>query len=210
MRRDYVKWYSPSLHREMELLAFGDRGFPVVVFPTSGGRFYEYEDRGMIHPLAGKIDRGELQVFCVDSVDPESWYNRWASPPGRLNRQNAFDTYLVNEFAPFVANRTSWPQMGATGCSFGGYHAVNFALKRADVEEMHPSPVSAMPEKLTEQLGPERMRDLLTFLRERTKEVLTGSSASIVVRIFGPDLPKLRKVIAGRLEDAERRRGGQG
>src|SRR5262249_52275490 len=35
-------------------------------------------------------------------------------------------------------------------------------------------------------------RDLLTFLRERTKEVLTGSSASIVVRIFGPDLPKLR------------------
>jgi len=35
-------------------------------------------------------------------------------------------------------------------------------------------------------------RDLLTFLRERTKEVLTGSSASIVVRIYGPDLARLR------------------
>jgi esterase/lipase superfamily enzyme len=34
----------------MELLAFGERGFPVVVFPTSGGRFWEYEDRGMRHP----------------------------------------------------------------------------------------------------------------------------------------------------------------
>ncbi len=35
-------------------------------------------------------------------------------------------------------------------------------------------------------------RDLLTFLRERIKEVLTGASASIVVRIFGPDLDQLR------------------
>jgi CzcA family heavy metal efflux pump len=34
-------------------------------------------------------------------------------------------------------------------------------------------------------------RDLLTYLRERIKEVLTGSSATIVVRIFGPDLSTL-------------------
>jgi CzcA family heavy metal efflux pump len=35
-------------------------------------------------------------------------------------------------------------------------------------------------------------RDLLTFLRERVKEVLTGTSSSIVVRIYGPDLTVLR------------------
>ncbi len=35
-------------------------------------------------------------------------------------------------------------------------------------------------------------RDVLTFLRERIKEVLTGASSSIVVRIFGPDLASLR------------------
>jgi len=39
---------------------------------------------------------------------------------------------------------------------------------------------------------PGLQRDLLTYLRERIKEVLTGQSASIVVRIFGPDLPTLR------------------
>jgi CzcA family heavy metal efflux pump len=33
--------------------------------------------------------------------------------------------------------------------------------------------------------------DLLTYLRERIKEVLTGASATIVVRIFGPDLAVL-------------------
>jgi esterase/lipase superfamily enzyme len=133
MRRDYIKWYSPSLNRDMELLAFGERGFPIVVFPTSGGRFFEYEDRGMVNALRPKIDRGELQVICVDSVDQESWYNRSLRPEDRLHRQNAFDAYLVREVAPFIRDRTSWPRMGTTGCSFGGYHAINFALRHPDL-----------------------------------------------------------------------------
>ena len=36
-------------------------------------------------------------------------------------------------------------------------------------------------------------RDLLTYLRERIKEVLTGSSATIVVRLYGPEMEKLRE-----------------
>lgn len=36
-------------------------------------------------------------------------------------------------------------------------------------------------------------RDVLTYLRERVKEVLTGTSASIVVRIYGPDLGTLER-----------------
>ena len=35
-------------------------------------------------------------------------------------------------------------------------------------------------------------RDVLTYLRERIKEVLTGTSATIVVRLYGPDLDVLR------------------
>jgi CzcA family heavy metal efflux pump len=35
-------------------------------------------------------------------------------------------------------------------------------------------------------------RDVLTYLRERIKEVLTGASATLVVRIYGPDLEELR------------------
>jgi esterase/lipase superfamily enzyme len=117
----------------MELLAFGHAGFPIVVFPTSGGRFWEYEERGMVGALAPKIERGELQVICIDSVDQESWYNKRAKPVDRLNRQNAFDAYLTLELAPFVRNRTSWGQIGTTGCSFGGYHAINFALRHPDI-----------------------------------------------------------------------------
>jgi CzcA family heavy metal efflux pump len=44
-------------------------------------------------------------------------------------------------------------------------------------------------------------RDLLTYLRERIKEVLTGASATIVVRIEGPDLERLQ-THAGAVRDA--------
>ena len=30
----------------------------------------------MVGAIGDKIDRGEVQLFCVDSVDAESWYNR--------------------------------------------------------------------------------------------------------------------------------------
>ena len=39
-------------------------------------------------------------------------------------------------------------------------------------------------------------RDLLTYLKERIKEVLTGTSAAIVVRIYGPDMNRLRAIAA--------------
>jgi CzcA family heavy metal efflux pump len=46
-------------------------------------------------------------------------------------------------------------------------------------------------------------RDVQTYLRERIKEVLTGASESIVVRIYGPDLAELQAVA----EDIEHRIG---
>ena len=39
-------------------------------------------------------------------------------------------------------------------------------------------------------------RDVLTYLKERIKEVLTGAGATIVVRVFGPDLVVLRSKAA--------------
>ena len=39
---------------------------------------------------------------------------------------------------------------------------------------------------------PGLFHDVLTYLKERIKEVLTGAGATVVVRIFGPDLAVLR------------------
>jgi hypothetical protein len=58
MNREYQNCRSSRLGCEMEMLIFGRAGLPVLVFPTSGGRFYEFEDRGMIAAFAGKLDAG--------------------------------------------------------------------------------------------------------------------------------------------------------
>src|SRR5205823_9033143 len=46
----------------------------------------------------------------------------------------------------------------------GDLNGVVTEVPRAEVERMTPSSVSTMPEGLPKLLGPERMRDLLTFL----------------------------------------------
>ena len=129
MNREYHKWYSPSLGRDMELLVFGHAGLPVIVFPTSMGRFFDYENRHMISIIGDQYERGQIQAFCVDSVDAESWYNKSIHPAQRVARHEQYDHYLVNEVVPFVRSRNSSRELTVTGCSFGGYHSANFALK---------------------------------------------------------------------------------
>jgi len=133
MKREYHKWYSPELGREMELLVFGHEGLPAIVFPTSQGKFYEFEDRGMVAAVAGKLEHGDLQLICVDSLDSESWYNRNVGPRWRIARQVQYDKYLLQEVVPFIRHQNRQPHLVTTGCSFGGFHAANCALRHPDV-----------------------------------------------------------------------------
>ena len=116
----------------MDMLVFGHAGMPMIVFPTSMGRFFEYEDRGMINTLAHKIGSGQLQVFCPDSVDSESWYNKGAHPRWRVLRHVMYEDYILHDVLPFIRNRNPDWRLTLTGCSFGGYQAMNFALKHPD------------------------------------------------------------------------------
>jgi esterase/lipase superfamily enzyme len=133
MNREYHEGQSNRLGRSMELLVFGHAGMPVVVFPTSGGRFFEFEDRGMVAALANRIDAGELQLFCVDSVDRESWYNRQIAPACRVARHMQYEAYILHEFVLLIREKNRDPRLLALGCSFGGYHAVNIALRHPDL-----------------------------------------------------------------------------
>lgn len=132
MNREHHAWHSPSLDRWMELLVFGHGGEPVIVFPSSCGRFYEWEDFGMVATLANKLNEGRLQLFCLDSVDAESWYNKGVHPAVRIARDDQYDRYLVHEVVPFVAGRNGRP-ITVAGASFGGYHAVDKGLRHPDV-----------------------------------------------------------------------------
>src|SRR6202041_3495681 len=95
MQREYHKWFSHRLNRETEVLVFGHRGARVIVFPTREGRFYDYENFGLVSSLAPPIESGRIQLFCVDSVDSESLYAWGKSPRDRIARHNLYEQYIL-------------------------------------------------------------------------------------------------------------------
>ena len=129
MNREYHRWHSPALGRDMEMLLFGHAGARVLVFPTSMGRFFEWEDREMIQALAEPIERGWIQLYCVDSVDEESWYDRTRHPGHGAWRHIQYEEYILREVLPFSWHRNPNAFLTATGASFGAYHAVNIAFR---------------------------------------------------------------------------------
>jgi esterase/lipase superfamily enzyme len=92
---------------------------------------------GMIDAVSGFINSGKIKLYCVDSVDEESWYNFAVSPADRNARHEAYDRYIVEEVIGFIRHHCQLPQerVMANGCSMGAYHAVNFFLKHPDVFE---------------------------------------------------------------------------
>jgi esterase/lipase superfamily enzyme len=130
MQREHLKWWSPSLNREMEVLAFGHGGTPILAFPSSLGRFFEWEDFGMVTALRDQLESGHNQLICVDSVDEESLYNKNVDPYTRIKRHQQYERYVLDEVMPFVRRRSNGDFVIAAGASFGAYHAVNFVLKQ--------------------------------------------------------------------------------
>lgn len=129
MFREYGEWNSTHLNRKMEFLWFGHVGRPVLIFPTSMGRFYQNEDFSLIGALADRVEAGEIQLLCVDSVDEESWYNKHLHPAARARRHDEYDRYIRHEIIPYILERSRRGDLVAFGASFGAYHAANLAAR---------------------------------------------------------------------------------
>jgi len=112
----------------MELLVFGHAGASVLFFPTRTARFYDYENWKIVEVLKDKIEQGALQLFCVDSVDAESFYAH-VPPADKIARHLQYERYILQEVLPLIMFRNSFTELIAAGCSLGGYHAANIAFK---------------------------------------------------------------------------------
>ncbi|NBC32366.1 MAG: esterase [Alphaproteobacteria bacterium] len=133
MKREYYKWFCGGLGRDMELLVFGHAGARVLVFPTRSGRFFDYENMGMVDALGHHIRMGWLQLYCVDSIDHETFYCDWCEPRGRIVRHMEYEKYVLNEVLPLSRSLNDNPFAISHGCSLGAYHAVNIALRHPEI-----------------------------------------------------------------------------
>jgi esterase/lipase superfamily enzyme len=134
MQRELTSWYSPSLDKEMPVVVYGDYGFALLLVPTAGADYLEYERFQMIDSLAPYIDSGKIKVFSINSINKESWLNDHMLGEHKGIRHNQYNHYVFNEVVPFIKTNTSFETpIIISGASLGALHSMNLFLKRPDL-----------------------------------------------------------------------------
>ncbi len=130
MQRRLETIYSPAIGRQIQVLAFGHYGAPVIAFPSGGGKFFDFEDNGMITAVSPLIESGKIKVYCPESLDNESWLNDSIDPHWRAVRHNAYQDFITQDLvaAIRVDCRDENIRIALTGVSLGAFHSANFAL----------------------------------------------------------------------------------
>jgi esterase/lipase superfamily enzyme len=107
----------------------------MVAFPPGGGRFFDWENQGMVDAVMPWLEAGKLKLYTVDGIDHESWLNQGIDPGSRARRHNAYFSAIVHDIAPFIRRDCTSPdaRIATTGCSIGAYHAVLAALKAPEI-----------------------------------------------------------------------------
>lgn len=133
MKEEYFKWYTNYLERDFEMLVFGHTGYPIILFPTSQGHYYENKDFKLIESAADLIESGEVKIYCPDGVDADSWYNNSISPTDRVKTHIGYENVILNDVIEYIKHDLGDVRIGAAGCSFGAYHAANLAFRHPDL-----------------------------------------------------------------------------
>jgi len=137
MKEQYLKYHSSTLGMEIELLIFGHAGLPIIIFPTTKGKYFESRDFKMIEAAKPYVEAGMVKLYCPDSVDAYSWYNKAIHPAERVKNHMYYDQFIEREIIDPIRNSSGIQKVGVAGASFGGFQALNFAFR-------HPEKVSHM------------------------------------------------------------------
>ena len=123
-----------GIDRGMTVITYGHWGRPVLVFPSEAGRAWDFENNGMVGAVADLVDGGRVKLYCVDTLDAETWSDKWLPIEERALRHEVYTRWLTHHVVPYIqADTAPGAELITVGCSLGAYHAVHFALQRADL-----------------------------------------------------------------------------
>jgi esterase/lipase superfamily enzyme len=133
MNERYLRWWTPHLSRDFEMLVFGDGGgLPLILFPTSFGRFYQTKDFHLTDACADFVNSGRITIYCPDGIDLDSFYNKQIHPADRMRTHNAFENVILHDVIDFARQQAGSHRVAICGASLGAYHAANIAFRHPD------------------------------------------------------------------------------
>jgi len=134
MQRILDSWYSPNLDKQMEIAIYGHYGFALLMFPSAGADYLEYERFHLIESIRPLIDEGMLKVFSINSINNESWLNHNIPPREKAVRHQQYNGYIEEEVLPYIDAKMNGHTMTITcGVSLGAFHAANMLFRRPDL-----------------------------------------------------------------------------
>jgi len=128
-------WHSPILGQHMPIVTYGDRGRPLLLFPTAAADYLENERFFLIKSVEPAIQAGRLRVFSIDSINRQAWMDKTLPVAEQARRQALYSRYVEDEVVPYVraACGNGQVRIGTTGASFGAFHAMNTLCRRPDL-----------------------------------------------------------------------------
>ncbi len=134
MRREQGELWSSALGYAPTVVVHGHWGRPVLAFAAEGGRAVDFETNGLLDAVADLVEAGRVKIYCVDSADGQTWSRNDRPTEERARRHGAYESWIVDDVVPFVRRDCDGRDDVLTvGPSLGAFHAVNFALRRADL-----------------------------------------------------------------------------
>jgi CzcA family heavy metal efflux pump len=193
------------VHRESPLLRVLKRGYSAVLLPLLR-RPHPAMGTAVVVILAGALAFPTLGTQLLPNFKERDFLMHWLTQPGTSQpEETRVSVAACKDLREIPGVRNCGSHIGQALLADEVY-GVDFGENWISVspEVDYDDTLSAVYK--TVESYPGLYRDVQTYLRERIKEVLTGSSEAIVVRIYGPDLDVLRETaheIESRISDID-------
>jgi len=120
---------------DMPIVSYGDRGHPLLLFPTAAADFLENERFFLIKAVEQAIFQGRVRIFSIESINRYAWMDSQLPVPEKARRQALYMRYIEDEVVPYIRHMCGdgGARIATSGASFGAFHAMNTLCRRPDL-----------------------------------------------------------------------------
>ena len=90
------------LPRRPRLNASATTARPLLAVPSPQGHRHDYESMGMVDAIADLIDAGRVKLYCVDTIDGQTWHDDSLPLEERARRHGAYEDWILGAVVPFI------------------------------------------------------------------------------------------------------------